>query len=128
MAVRILGRTSMNDQDAPFFQALGIRITSARKAQNRTQQEIATRLGVAQQTYAKWEAGIARIQVDMLPRLAQDLQVSMDELVGVKTGPQPKRGPANNFEKRIERMRKLPRTKQQLILDMLDAFLVKASH
>ena len=52
----------------------------------------------------------------------------MDELVGVKTGLQPKRGPANNFEKRIERMRKLPRTKQQIILDMLDAFLAKASH
>ncbi len=128
MAVRILRRTSMNDQDAPFFQALGSRITSARKAQNRTQQEIADQLGVAQQTYAKWETGRARIQVDMLPRLAQGLQVSMDELVGVKTGPQPKRGPVNNFEKRIERMRKLPRTKQQLILDMLDAFLAKASH
>ncbi|BDU74896.1 hypothetical protein METEAL_40700 [Mesoterricola silvestris] len=128
MAVRILGGTPMNDQDAPFFQALGSRIASARKALNRTQQELADQLGVAQQTYAKWEMGRARIQVDMLPRLAQGLQVSMDELVGVKTGPQPKRGPANNFEKRIERMRKLPRTKQQLILDMLDAFLAKASH
>jgi transcriptional regulator with XRE-family HTH domain len=118
----------MNSQDAPFFQALGSRIAAARKAQNCTQQEIADQLGVAQQTYAQWETGRARIQVDMLPRLAQGLQVSMDELVGVKTGPQTKRGPANNFEKRIERMRKLPRTKQQIILDMLDAFLAKTSH
>jgi transcriptional regulator with XRE-family HTH domain len=118
----------MDSQDAPFFKALGSRITAARKAQNLTQQQLADQLGVAQQTYAQWETGRARIQVDMLPKLAKDLNVSLDELIGVKTGPRSKSGPANKFEQRIERMRKLPRTKQQIVLDMLDAFLAKASH
>lgn len=127
MTVPVLPRTSMNSQDAPFFKALGSRITAARKALSLTQQQMADRMGVVQQTYAQWETGRARIQVDTLPKLAQDLGVTLDELLGVKPASRTKPGPANKFERQIERMRKLPRTKQQLILDMLDAFLAKAS-
>ncbi len=128
MAVHILGRTTMNSQDAPFFKALGTRITAARKALNLTQQQMADQLGVIQQTYAQWETGRARLQVDTLPKLALHLNVTVEELLGVKSPSRTKSGPVNKFEKRIERMRQLPRTKQQLILDMLDAFLVNASH
>lgn len=128
MAVPGLHRTSMDSQDAPFFKALGERIASARKALNLTQQQVADRLGVAQQTYAQWENGRARIQVHTLPSLAQLLNVSVEELLGVKPASRSRSTPANKFEKRIERMRALPRTKQQLILDMLDAFLATASH
>lgn len=128
MAVRIDCRTSMNSQDAPFFQALGTRIAAARKAQNLTQQEIADQLGVAQQTYAQWETGRARIQVDTLPRLAQHLHVTLDELVGLSTGTRTKKGPANRFERQIERIRSLPRTKQQVLMDMLEGFLIQTGH
>ena len=128
MAVRILCRTSMNSQDAPFFQALGTRIAAARRAQNLTQQEIADQLGVAQQTYAQWETGRARIQVDMLPRLAQDLNVTLDELVGIRPTSRAKSGPANKFEKQIERIRLLPRTKQQVLMEILEGFLARTGH
>lgn len=127
MTVPVPTRTSMNSQDAPFFKALGSRITDARKALSLTQQQMADALGVAQQTYAQWESGRARIQVDTLPILARHLRVTMDELLGVKPASRTKPGPANKFELQIERVRKLPRTKQQLILNMLDAFLATAS-
>lgn len=128
MAVLISCGTTMNSQDEPFFKALGIRIATARKAQNLTQQQIADRLGIVQQTYAQWETGRARIQVDMLPRLALDLNLTMDELLGVKTGSRTKPGPANKFEKQIERIRQLPRAKQQILLAMMDAVIAQVSH
>ena len=119
--------TDMSSRDQEFFKTMGARITAARKTHDLTQQELAEHLGIAQQTYAQYEAGIRRIPASMLPPLAQRLGVTMDELLGIKSPSRTKPGPANKFELQIERVRKLPRTKQQLILSMLDAFLATAS-
>lgn len=128
MDVLIAGGTTVNSQDETFFKGLGTRMASARKAQNLTQQELADRLGIAQQTYAQYETGRARIQAAMLPKLAQDLCLTMDELMGLSNEPRKKSGPVTKFEKQIERMRQLPRAKQQIILEMLDAFLSQTSN
>jgi len=127
MLIHIPIGTDMSSRDQEFFKAMGARIAAARRLHDLTQQELADHLGIAQQTYAQYEAGIRRIPASMLPPLAQCLDVTMDELLGVKPASRTKPGPANKFELQIERVRKLPRTKQQLILSMLDAFLATAS-
>lgn len=128
MVVQISGGTSMNSRDEKFFKDLGVRIANARKARNLTQQQLADLLGIVQQSYAQYETGRARIQAAMLPKLAQYLGLTMDELMGLSTGTRVKPGPSSKLELQIERLRQLPKAKQQLLIAMLDAALVQAGH
>lgn len=128
MAVLNSGAATVNSQDEHFFKALGARVASARKARSLTQQQMADRLGIAQQTYAQYETGRARFPASMLPKLAQDLGLTLDELMGVGTRSRSKPGPATKFEKQIERIRQLPRTKQQVLMEILEGFLTQTGH
>ena len=128
MLIRIPIGTDMSSKDEQFFKALGARIAQARKDQNITQQQAADRLGIAQQTYAQYEVGIRRIPASMLPVLAQDLGLTLDELMGQRERSRSKPGPATNLQKQIERIRHLPKTKQQILMEMLDGFLTKTGH
>ena len=128
MAVQIFRETSMDSRDEGFFKELGIRMANARKARGLTQQQLADRLGIVQQSYAQYETGRARIQVAMLPKLGQCLELTMDELLGLRPGTRIKSGPPSKLERQIERMRQLPKAKQQLLIAMLDAALIQAGH
>ena len=127
-AVPTSSRTPVNDQDEQFFKALGARIAQARKAQNLTQQEVADRLGVAQQTYAQYEVGRSRIPASMLPKLAEDLSVTLDELMGQNERPRTKPGPASKLQKQFDRISQLPKTKQRFVMEMLDTVIAQAGH
>lgn len=128
MAVLNPGRATVNNQDEQFFKALGSRIASARKAQNITQQQLAERLGIAQQTYAQYETGRARIPASMLPKLAQDLSLTMDEVMGQNERFRSRPGPTPKLQKQFERISQLPKAKQQVLMEMLDGVLAQASH
>ena len=128
MAVLIRIGTTMGNKDELFTKAMGARIAEARKFQRLTQQQLADHLGLAQQTIAHYEAGRLRVQASMLSALARKLGLTVDELLGEGTGSHGKRGPTAKFEKHIERMNKLPRAKQQVLLEMLDAFLSRVDH
>lgn len=121
-------RSMVNSQDEPFFKALGARVAAGRKAQNLTQQQMADRLGIAQQTYAQYETGRARFPASMLPRLAQDLAMTLDELMGQGSRPRVKPGPMPKIQQQFERIRQLPRTKQNFVIQMLDTVLAQANH
>ncbi len=128
MAVLVAAETNMDSRDEKFFKDLGMRMASARKARNLTQQQLAETLGIAQQSYAQYETGRARVQAAMLPKLAQHLGLTMDELMGIGTGTKTKHGPPSKLELQIERLRQLPKAKQQLLIAMLDAALIQAGH
>ena len=128
MLVLLSSRTRMNGKDQDFFKALGARIAQARKAQDSTQQEVADRLGIAQHTYAQYELGVRRIPASMLPQLARDLSLTMDELMGQDERQRSKPGPTPKLLKQFERISQLPRTKQQVLMEMLDGLLAQASH
>ncbi len=91
----------MPAKDSAFFQALGCRIAQARKERGMTQQALAEALGIAQQTLGHYEVARARIAADLLPRLADALDLSLDELLkGQPTIRLPgKRGPASRLER-----------------------------
>lgn len=118
--------TTVTPQDKQFYQALGRRIAELRKAQGLTQQQLAERLGVSQQTLAHYEVGRLRVAVAMLPGLAKELAVSVEELVGVPVRKN-KRGPTPKLQQQLERISQLPRAKQRFVIEMLDTVLQQAT-
>ncbi|QTF09858.1 helix-turn-helix domain-containing protein [Brenneria izadpanahii] len=118
---------AMNTKDEQFFKQLGARIAQARKEQQLTQTQLAEQLGIAQQTMAHYEGGKLKVSAALLPQLAQILNLSLDELLGLpaprKRG---KRGPASRLEQQIEIISQLPRTKQKLVSEILDNVIGKA--
>ena len=57
-----------------------------RKQMNLTQEALAERIGVARQTIVKWETGESRPDLELAGRLAEALEVSLDDLVNVPEG------------------------------------------
>ena len=114
----------MTPHDEQFFKELGARIAELRKEQGLSQQALADQLGIAQQTFAHYEVGRARMPVSLLPTLAQLFGVAGDELLGLRNGAG-KRGPAPKFQKQLERIAQLPRARQQVVMDMLDGVLAQ---
>lgn len=118
---------AMNTKDEPFFKELGLRIAQARKEIDWTQQQLADQLGIAQQTLAHYEVGRLKVPASMLPKLAELLTVSLDELLGQ---PLPKhsnkRGPAPRWQHQIEAIAQLPKAQQRFVSQMLDTVLSQA--
>lgn len=67
------------------------RLKEARKAKDLTQKEMASRLCLSQQAYAKYEVGTAKPNSDTLTQIAEILGVSVDYLLAVDT-----KSPADN--------------------------------
>ncbi len=117
------GFDSMTQDEKAFFRQLGTRI---RKGAAITQVQLAETLSVSQQTIASWEVGRRGVPVSMLPALARALSVSVESLIDEKAPPT-KRGPAPQIQQKIERLTRLPKAQQKLVLQMLDGVLAQAS-
>ncbi|NLC39846.1 MAG: helix-turn-helix transcriptional regulator, partial [Clostridiaceae bacterium] len=61
---------------------LGIRIAQLRKEKDMTQEAFARNLGVSPQAVSKWETGIGYPDITLLPQIAKELGVSIDQLFG----------------------------------------------
>ena len=116
----------MTSNDKQFFKTLGARLARLRKEQSLSQQALADELGVAQQTLAHYEVGRARMPVSLLPTLAQFFGIGADELLGLENGAG-KRGPAPLLQRQIERLSRLPKTKQKVVMEMLEGVLSQAT-
>ncbi len=116
----------MTSDEQQFFKALGTRIAQLRREQGLSQQALADQLGIAQQTFAHYEVGRARMPVSLLPELAKFFGVGVDDLLGLRNGAG-KRGPAPKFQQQIERLGQLPKAKQKVVMEMLEGVLAQAS-
>ncbi|MGI0135013.1 MAG: helix-turn-helix domain-containing protein [Candidatus Micrarchaeaceae archaeon] len=83
-------------------------------------------LSVSQSTINTYEVGRRRIQVSALPRVAEALGASVEDLIGA-TPKSSKRGPAPKLQQQLERVRRLPRAEQRFVSKMLDTVLKQAS-
>jgi transcriptional regulator with XRE-family HTH domain len=118
----------MAAKDKAFYVQLGQRIAEARKAAGITQVELASMLGIAQQTMAHYEGGVSRIPVVLLPVVAKAVDVSVESLVGEEAKRAgSKRGPASKLQQQLDQIAQLPRTRQKFVMDMLDTVLAQAS-
>lgn len=117
----------MTHDEQQFFKTLGVRIAQLRKDAGLSQQAVADALDLAQQTYANYEVARARPPVSMLPALAEIFGVSVDELLGIHKNGAGKRGPTPILQKQIERLSRLPKAQQKVVLKMLDGVLSQPS-
>ena len=106
---------------------LGNRISALRKDAGLTQAQLAQILHVSQQAVQSWEAGRRRIQISLLPAVAKNLAVSLEELLGQEAVNLPRRrGPTSRLEQQIQVISQLPKSKQKFVSELLDAVIAQA--
>lgn len=108
-----------------FFEELGQRVRDLRKEQDLTQAQLADLLGISQQLVALYERGQHRMPLDLLPEVARLLGVSVEEVLGV-TPQSARRGPTPKLQQQLDRISRLPRAKQRIVMEMLDGVLSQA--
>ena len=69
-------------------QTFGATISALRKEKGLTQLELAQQMGVTDKAVSKWERNLSFPDVASLPKLAEVLGTSVDELLEVKTAAQ----------------------------------------
>ena len=70
-------------------ETMGKRIAQLRKARNLTQQQLADQLNVTNRAISRWERGEGYPEITLLPKLADSLGVTTDEILGHRTRKQP---------------------------------------
>jgi transcriptional regulator with XRE-family HTH domain len=113
---------TMTHDEKKFFKELGARVATLRKEQGVTQVQLGEMLGIAQQMVTSYETGRRRIPVSMLPKLAHALAVPLETLLGV-TSNAAKRGPTPKLQQQMERIHRLPKTRQKFVMEMLETVL-----
>lgn len=116
----------MTQDEKAFFRAMGERITQFRKESGLTQVQLAETMGVSQQTVAAWEVGRRGVPVAIVPVLARALGVGVETLIGETPRPG-KRGPTPKLQQQLERLSALPKPKQRMVMEMLEAMLAQAA-
>lgn len=104
-------------------ESLGVRIARLRKERGYTQVELAEKMGLIQSLVSDYERGQLRPHAEMVVRFALALDISADELLGLKKAKSNGRAPSRKFLRRVQAIEQLPLRDQQAILRMIDAFL-----
>ncbi len=103
--------------------AIGGRIADIRKRRAMTQVELAARLGMGQSLLSRYERGMLRLHGALVVDVARALQVSTDEVLGLKDS----RGEGffadRRFVRRLQQIDGLSKRKKEALLTTIDAFL-----
>ena len=106
-------------------QEVGARLRAIREAREMTQGELAQLLGTRNTNVSDVERGTRGLTVNQVARLARALSISTGDLLD---DPKTKKANgANNgiLPSRFERIKTLPRSKQQAINELIDTFLAR---
>jgi transcriptional regulator with XRE-family HTH domain len=101
----------------------GQRLAYFRKKKGFSQQALAKAISATQKQITDCERGRVRLNDDMISRLCPVLQVSADELLGIKSPKQQKETPTLRFTKRLNDLEKLPEDKKRAVLKILDELI-----
>ena len=77
--------------------SMGETISTLRKEKGMTQKELADLLNITDKAVSKWERDIACPDTQTIPKLAEILGVSIEELLHAKSVPANNRKPANDL-------------------------------
>jgi transcriptional regulator with XRE-family HTH domain len=112
------GRPPINP--APPF---GAQLAALRKARGWTQPQLAGMLGISLAALTYYERQARNPSAEFVAKTAKLFNVSVDELLSHSVKPARKPGPPSQLEERLVAVRKLPRNKQKVVLQLLDSFL-----
>ena len=105
-------------------QSLGQRIAQLRKEQGLTQTELADKIGIIQALISDYERDRRRLHAEMIIRVAQALNVTADELLGMKrTTHDGSRKLSLKLTRRLNKIESLPPVQQKTLLQTIDTFL-----
>jgi len=123
----VIASMAISPEERAFFVELGNRMAELRKARDITQVQMAEMLSVSQQTINSYETARRRIPASALPTIAKIFSITIDELLGEqKKQLKGKRGPSSKLHQQMEQVSQLPRSKQKLISEMIEAVLLQA--
>lgn len=108
--------------------SFGRRMAKIRKSRGLTQKEFAKRIGISSRMVAYYEVQSEHIPAHLLPSIARSLQVSTDELLGVKRLKLDDGDESVRLLKKLRMVSKLPRRQRKAVLDYADALLSKQNN
>ncbi len=103
--------------------AFGERLFAARTAAGLSQAEIARKLGITQTAYADWERHPTALRPDQIEMLTKILKISVEALFASNGRGKEQAGPVGRARRAFERVSGLPRSQQQHILKVVEAFV-----
>ena len=111
-------------KEAPAF---GKNLAQCRKNKGLTQYEFADELGISRNLVVHYERSCENPTMDFVVKAANALNVSADELLGLKKVSTKKKGPSPRVEKLTNRLSELPKNKQSFVLEMIEGYINQAS-
>ncbi len=118
----MVGRRPSTKRDPAF----GKRLAAARRRKGLTQTELAQLLGVSQSLVGHYETRATNPQLSFFEKAAQVLDTTVAELIGEQLADAPspaKRGPKSQLDAAVELARQLPRHKQQVVAQLIEAYV-----
>lgn len=111
-------------QNEEFRRALGARIKSLRKQKRWSQKELAVKLEIRYQQLNKYESGLNMPPAEMLIRLADTLEVTVDYLL---TGNPVEDSPLSNNRlfRRFRELERFTREDQETVIRVIDAVIAR---
>ena len=109
-------------------ESIGARISQLRKDKGMTQKELAERLQVSQPVVSDYENDVIRLPADIVGEIAQILEVTSDELLGLKRESRSTGSVKNRrLSRRLQAIDALPKRDQEALLRTIDAFISKTA-
>ena len=104
-------------------ETLGHRIARLRKKKGYTQADLADKIGIIRELISNYERERIRPNYEMIIRLAIALEVTTDELLGVKPPKSNEGKPDLKLQRRMNKIQELPPAQQQFVLKAIDSHL-----
>lgn len=105
-------------------ETIGSRLAQARANRGFTQSGVSRMVGVPQNMISEFERDCRRVNVEVLAKLAMALNVSADELLGIKPLLDKRAVPPRlRILRRVEKIYELPRATQDLVLRSLELMI-----
>ena len=104
-------------------ESFGERLARIRKDRGFTQAELAEKTGLIQALVSDYELDKLRLRADMTVRFALALEVSTDELLGLKMARSNGRRSSRRVQRRLEQIEQLPSAHQRALLKTIDIYV-----
>jgi transcriptional regulator with XRE-family HTH domain len=103
---------------------LGKRIQELRKADNISQNDLARRIGISKAQMSRYEVKGVQPPADILNKIADVLNTSVDYLINGNTDEKAKAALKNTeLLKRFKEMEQLPENEQNILLNVISAYI-----
>ena len=105
-------------------ESIGKRLSRFRKERGYTQRELAKKIGITHNLVSDYETGRLMPNGEMVVRFALTLNVTADEILGLKPGKrQAGKNPSLKIVRRLDKIASMPPAKQKAFLQTIDALL-----